>query len=207
MRSRRSPIIALTILALTLSGGATHAQDEPPGGDAETAAGDIVAMLPAELGGEPIEFTIQRGPESIENLDPDDPAQAEQIADIEAMLEATGASIDDLAIATGVLMDEAGSGFAVLVQGVQVTGVDEGLVRDVVLELVISAWEQFGEGAELRREDQQIAGRDVLALVPADPPQNGAEEAGGLYFYVSGDTAWVVSAADHILNEILDLLP
>ena len=206
MIARRPPIIALSILALALSAGAASAQNEPAEVE-PPVEGDIVAMFPTELDGEPFESTVQRGSETLEALDPDNEEDAEQITEINAMLEAAGATIDDMTIVTGFRVNAENSGWEALIQAAQVNGVEEQVMRDVVQELFITAWEEFADGSDLRREERQVNGKDVIALVSTDSSDVEEGDANGMYFYVTGDTAWVVAAPERVSSEVLDRLP
>ena len=169
------------------------ATESPPAdGTAQVAGGRLAAIFPTELGGQPWdELTVNVGQEIYAGRDPgvaeDDP--------ITALLEATGASIDDVTGAVGSLETE--DGVFASVTAVQVVGVD----ADQVWEFIFQP--SMDESLmQPREETGQIAGKDVRILWDDAFP-----DAAPGHFYLSGDTVWAIIAVEPLLTEVFEKLP
>jgi hypothetical protein len=113
-------------------------------------------------------------------LDPEDPEQAASIDDIDALLAATDAETDQLA------MLNAQSADGTFVGAVRVVGAPTEAIKGAYVDSII---EDLGDGA--RVEDAELGGKAVTRIfddaAPDQPP---------LIVYASGDTVWVVKASD-----------
>lgn len=201
-RSIRS-LLAIATLAASLLPIPVAAQEASPPTESSPTAGipapaslDLVGIFPAEAGGQPwTQYIVREGPEILADLDPNEPLQAQEIALHESLLEATGATIDDVTMATSFMQEEDGSFSFVLAY--QIAGAD----GEVIQELYLPAF--AGSLEEPRTEPGQSAGRDVILLYNDARP-----DAQPAQVYVSGDTVWVISLQDPLKTEVfLDELP
>ena len=197
MGIRRLLVTTVTALLL-LPASVAVAQDESPAPDPSAALADSVfgGVFPTELGGLPWDdITVQAGAESFEDED------EEGRADIEALLEGLDATADDLAVASASRFSlvEDDSEFA-LISALQVSGVDAAELLEAFLPLFVQDFE------EPHREDGQVAGKDVVTVYDA-AGDGFFGEAQPIHMYASGDTVWMVSAAEPALTEAFDELP
>jgi len=162
----------------------------------EQRAAELTALFPTELGGVSLvdDLQVEVGPELLAELDPSDPDDAEQIADIHEIMEAAGATVDDAATAvTFFALDEDDFGF---VAAYQILGSD----AQATLPLFVAAWQE--DLPESTAEPGQIAGREVTVLRNDDDP-----DAEALVLLSSGDTTWMVSVPEQFLEEAVASFP
>lgn len=160
-------------------------------------AAELVALFPEQLGGQPLReaVTVLVGEEHLEDLDPNDPEDAQGIQSFEVLAQAMGgATVADLVSASAQVDTEDG-GFA-LVGAFRVAGVDATQTVDPVL-----AWAE-SDLTESRSEASTFADRDVTLLYLDGTPDNPPA-----YLYASGDTVWVVLASEPLLTEVFEQLP
>jgi hypothetical protein len=202
MRSFTMAFMAAAIL-LVASAGAALAQTESESPTASMAAEtpppqatDLIAMFPAEVGGQPIleDLQVRVGEEHIDGLDPEDADDAAEIAAVEAVVQAVDAPLSELtSAATYVAVDEANYA---LLGAFRIPGIDATQIVEPML-----AWAELSL-EQPRVEPASYADRDVTLLYddarPDDPPW---------YFYPFGDTLWVMVAAEPLLTEIFGQLP
>lgn len=131
------------------------------------------------------------GPELMARLDPDDPLQARSRADIEAVLDATDADIDRLAMLNAVSAD--GEAF---VGAIRVEGADTEVIRTAYVD---STFDDLGEA---RVEEAEIGGKSVTQIFDDATPDQPA-----LIVYATGDTVWVVRGSDESVEAVLETLP
>lgn len=203
-------------LALTVLAGPSAGQDASPipvasdpgpmasaaPTDSVAATGDLAATFPTGIGDMPWQhLSILSGPELLAGLDPQDPDDAERIARTERFLEGTGGSVADLTSATGFRVEPDGA-FS-FVNAYEVAGAEPGRMRDVVLrEFVESYTEEMVDPVE---ETLAIDGR--LTVVLRDMARTDASGTSRpVYFYVEGDTAWVVNVEELVLPEAIENL-
>ena len=136
---------------------------------------------------------MQVGAENLEDQDEED------LAETEALLEALGATMEDVSTATASRVSEDFTEFTFLV-AFKVSGVD----ADRLLEEILSGFAD--DLSEPRQETGQVAGKDVVLLYD-DAFTEATGEAQPFHFYVSGDTLWMVSAPEPELTEAFDKLP
>ena len=197
MGIRRLLVTTVTALLL-LPASVAVAQDESPAPDPLAALADSVfaEVFPTELGGLPWDdITVQAGAEGFEDDDDEDRA------DIEALLEELGATVDDLATANAsrFSFSEESSEYA-LISAFQVSGVDAARLLEALLPRFVEDLE------EPMQEDGQVAGKDVVIVYDAASDVFFGE-AQPLHMYASGETVWIVSAAEPALTEAFDKLP
>ena len=123
-------------------------------------------------------------------LDPNDPRQAQDIADIEALLDATGASLDQLTMLNGVASD--GRTF---VGAIRVEGADQEVVKSAFVE---SALNDLGAP---RLTEVQIDGRSVTRLI------DDAAAAPPLFLYAAPDVVWLISGTEEAARIVIETLP
>jgi hypothetical protein len=135
--------------------------------------------------------TILTGPELMAGLDPDDPEQATLIADIQSLLEATSADIDQFTMLNASSVD--GQDF---VGAVRVTGADPETIRSAYVETTAAGL------AEPRIKEGQIAGHAVTRIYDDAEP-----DLPGLIIYASGDTIWVIKGSDETARAVIESFP
>jgi len=198
MGIRRLLITAVTALMLVLPASMVIAQDESPAPDpvAALANSDFVGIFPTELGGLPWDdLTVQLGAETLADLDPNDPDDAEELAETEALLERLGATIDDITAVSASRINEDVTDFT-FVLAFRVSGVD----ADRLLEEILPSFDDDLE--QPRQESGQVGGKDVVLLFDDASP-----DAQPFHLYASGDTVWMVAAVEPMLTEAFDKLP
>jgi hypothetical protein len=144
-----------------------------------------------ELGEGVRDPTVVSGPELMARLDPDDPLQASNLADIEAVLEATDADIDRLAMLNAVSAD--GEAF---VGAIRVAGAD----TEVILAAYVDS--TFDDLGEPRTEAADVGGKAVTRILDDAAPDQPA-----LVVYATGDTVWVIRGSDESVEAVLESLP
>lgn len=144
-----------------------------------------------ELGADIREPTIMSGPDLMARLDPDDPIQAANIADIEALLEATGAGIEQVAMLNANAAD--GETF---VGAVRVMGADTETIKTAYVD---STFDDLGEA---RIEETEIGGKSATRIYDdAEPDQQP------LTVYASGDIVWVLRGSAESVAVVIESLP
>jgi hypothetical protein len=173
----------------------TQAPSAPTAEAVRRAVIDVAALFPARLGDQPWQdFELRIGRDALNGLDPED---VEGRAEVEALLEATGASPDRLAIGSASRIGD--DGLTVMLV-FQVAGAEAASVRDVILPFIVAGLSL--DGVAPREETDRIAAKDVLVLRP--------DEALGLppfVVYAVGDSVWLVAGPDAVVAEALEGLP
>ena len=197
----RTRLVAAALGALLLlmpAAGAVAQTPEPvertP--EMEQRAAELTALFPAELGDVSLldDLEVQVGQELLAELDPSDPYDAEQIADIHEIMEAAGATVDDAATAASFFaLGEDDFGF---VAAYQILGSDS----QVTQPLFVAAFQE--DLPQSSTEQVQIAGRDVTVL------RNDEEPGADPFVHVpSGDTTWLLSVPEQFLEEAVGSFP
>lgn len=195
-RTLAATLGALLLTAQTAAVGAQTPEPEPRTPEMEQRAAELSAQFPQALGGASLldQLEVDVGRELIAELDPSDPDDAEEIADIHELMEAAGATIDDAT--TGVSFVELGDDSFGFVAAYQIRGTD----AQQTLPLFVAA---FREGlTESRAEQDRIADRDVTVLYNDELP-----DIEPLVLWSSGDTVWLVSAPERYLEEAVGSFP
>jgi hypothetical protein len=197
MAIRRLLITTVTTLLLVLPAGVVVAQDESPAPDPLVALADspFAGIFPTELGGLPWdELTVAVGQESFSDSD------AEEAARLAALIEGLGATIDDVTTVNASRSSEDFSEFTFLV-AFRVAGVD----ADLLLEAFAPVFAESLE--EPVQEDGQVAGKDVVTVYDAASEAFFFGEVQPIHMYATGDTLWMISAAEPLVIEAFDGLP
>jgi len=196
VKLHRAIITTTSILMLALPANVVIAQDESPAPDpaAALAESDFAGVFPAELGGKPWnQVTVLVGEESSEGSD------AEETADLEALLGGLDATIDDVTTVNASQFSEDFSEFT-LMSAFRVAGVD----ADRLLEAFLPEFAK--DLTQPMQEEGQVSGKDVVIMYDA-ADDSFFGEAQPLHLYASGDTVWVVSAPEPLLTEAFEKLP
>ena len=200
MGTHRLPVSALAALLLMVPGSAV-AQDESPSAASPApdsqgmlAESEFAGVFPTELGGLPWEqVTISIGAQNIED------SGDEEVAQFQRLVEALGATIEDVSTANASRFDADLTEFSI-VSAFKVAGVDAQRLFEALLPEFVADLE------EPVLEDGQVAGKDVVIAYDATT-EGFFGEAQPLYLYASGDIVWIVSAAEPLLTEAFEKLP
>jgi hypothetical protein len=167
--------VAIPRLVAALGAGATTA----PLTDAEIARDELVALFPAELGGERLDVTGQTGAEFLLQIPRD------QHPRVEEALATQGRTLDDLAAASAAL-DGGGNLSALRVRGAAASDMVDPLLRAIF-------------PVEFTLTPNTVSGRSVqtMSLGTANP----------VHFYPSGDIVWVLAMEETLATEALGMLP
>jgi len=191
-------IAAVIALLLLLPASVVVAQDESPAPDpaAALAGTDFEGVFPSELGGLPWDdLTVEVGAETQADFDPNDPEDAEELAETQALLERLGATVDDITTVSASRTNEDFTDFT-FVLAFRLAGVD----ADRLLEESLSAIDDDLE--QPRQESGQVGGKDVVLVW-----DDGSPDAQPFHLYASGDTVWMVAAVEPVLTEAFEKLP
>lgn len=164
-----------------------------PAASIEPGVLDIGALMPAELGGVETDVMVERGDEHLDGLDADDPTDAQERADIERFLEATGATIEGLTTASAVAIV---GDRALIVAAARVTGAEPGMLRDAYVALLSPAME------DAVVTTGQLAGKEVTILT-----SGGVEGSEPVYVYAVADTVWLLAVPMDAAVALLAGLP
>jgi hypothetical protein len=170
-------------------------------GDAE-----LSAMIPTEIGGNPVDVQTLSGADIINQTDPSDPDATDQLQSLEAALSGMGKSIDDLSIANASFPTESSFGN---ITALRLNGADISSLTDDLLPLLLS------DIADPTQTSTVIAGKTVIIVTDgpkatgspdpsADPYAVGSDLA---YVYPKGEVLWLVTATEPELSEIFQKLP
>ena len=178
-------VLAALLVALP---GAALAQDEtaPPS--------DLAAEFPDTLGGAELPVEVFDGQAWLDRADPATPDGQAVAQRTQALLDATGKTIEDLTIASA--LHEPSEGNHAAITAVRVNGASPAdLVRPTIALLL-------GDIANPSIAVRPLGTRNVLRVTDADQP--------GTYprtVYLDGDTVWVIDAEQPVLLEIVEALP
>jgi hypothetical protein len=137
--------------------------------------------------------------------DPDDPGAAASLAELGSLVEAHGASLDDVSFANAYFATDTAYGdlFAIRVAGTDVAGFKDELT-DLILQI-----------PDPVRTASTIAGKDVTVVTePATPEDSPAASEDPFelplppsYVYPSGEVLFIVSADEPELSQLFEQLP
>lgn len=197
-RSRTSLAVLGALLLLLPAGGAMAQTPEPiertP--EMEQHAAELAAVFPTTLGDVSIadELQVNVGQELIGELDPSDPDDAADIAEIEGLMAAAGATLDDAATAVSFFeLDEGSYGF---IAAYQIRGSDAA----ATLPQFVAAFE--ADIADPLIEQGQIADTDVTFIRSGEDPEGEA-----VILVPRGDITWLLALPDDLLEEAIGSLP
>ena len=197
----RTRLLSATLAAslLLVPAGGVLAQTPPPierTPEMEEHAAELAALFPETLGGVSLldDLDITVGQELIGELDPSDPDQAEEIAQLHELAAAAGATLDDAAAAGSYAqLDEDAYAF---VSAYQIRGAD----MQPTLPLFVAAFEADIPDALV--EQGRVGDVDVTLLRSAEDPEGGT-----LVILARGDVIWLLSVPPEFLEEAIGTLP
>jgi type IV secretory pathway VirB10-like protein len=144
-----------------------------------------------ELGDNIRGTSVISGPDLLAGMDPNDPQQANNIEDIEALLAATGGSLDRLTMLNAVAAD--GETF---VGAIRVDRADAEIAKAAYVKSM------FNDLGEARVVEAELGGKSVTLVfddaAPDQPP---------LVVYASGDTVWLISGTEEAAGTVLETIP
>ncbi|CAN5740706.1 hypothetical protein BH23CHL8_BH23CHL8_12910 [soil metagenome] len=193
-----SAILALVVMGVPGWPGAALAQEAatPTPAVAATATpvgnqpGLELDLVPDELGGFPTEVTLTRGREHFDGLDADDPAAAATLAELAALLAATGRPVEDLTTALALVATEELFAFVV---AFRIAGAPDGTLMPAYLPLLLDDLQVT------RQESGQLAGHDVLVVYSDE-----GEGEVPLYIVAVGDTVWLFQGPEDVVIGALE---
>jgi hypothetical protein len=168
---------------------ATPASTETPTASAEpdTASGPAGFELGDNIRG----TSVISGPDLVAGMDPNDPQQAKNIEDIEALLAATGGSLDRLTMLNAVAAD--GETF---VGAIRVDRADGEIAKAAYVDSM------FNDLGEARVVEAELRGKSVTLVF-----DDAAPEQPPLVVYASGDTVWLISGTEEAAGTVLETIP
>lgn len=209
MRHHRALTTVLATALLLVPGQAVVAQDPSPSAAptsrapeaTETStiapeAAELLALFPTEIAGQPIveQPLVIVGEDLISDLDPENEDDARELTQVEVLLEAAGATIEDVTSAS-VFVELASDEFALL-GAFRIEGSDAQTTLDIFAEtFALDVDEPVTETVE-------IGGREARQVSSAADP-----EGDPFIFLFSGDVTWVVVAPEEVREEIVSSLP
>jgi hypothetical protein len=163
--------------------------------DGDSLVEALRARFPTTVSDIPVEVTALSAEAWLASGDSGTPAdEAAAGRALQSLADAAGVTIDDIAVATGLL--EPSPGNRAVIAAVGVPGADgQGLVDDVIDAML-------GDIVEPRTAPESLAGKSVLRVTDAATP--------GVYprnVYVDGDIVWLIEADDPLRTEIAAALP
>jgi len=201
MRSHTLPRIrtALTIaLGVSLFIGVPAAgQDETP----EPAS--ILEYVPEEIAGIPVEAMTIQGQQHIDGVAGQDPPSADDIEQIQAVVDAAGVTVDDMTTVAWSVADEETGGF-LIVFGFQLTGADEAAVPEAMLPVFTADMSETTEIEEVQVGDRSVTRYRETAEEDDDFDIFGASD---MYTYSAGDTFWMLLGDQELVESTLEMLP
>lgn len=155
---------------------------------------DLYLDMPNHLGGFEPDIVMTRGAEHVANLDPSRTDDAETIADLEGLLTATGASVEDMT--SGYALVSQDDLFAFVV-AVRIHDAAPGTLLPAYLPILL------GNLVDAATAPATRAGKDVLII--STDGANG--EHIDLHVYDAGDTLWMIQGPDDVVEQVLGTLP
>jgi len=144
-----------------------------------------------ELGDSIRGTSVISGPDLVAGMDPNDPQQAKNIEDIEALLAATGGSLDRLTMLNAVAAD--GETF---VGAIRVDRADAEIAKAAYVESM------FNDLGEARVVEAELGGKSVTLVF-----DDAAPDRPPLVVYASGDTVWLISGTEEAAGTVLETIP
>jgi len=186
------PAAALVMSLLTVGlmpAAATFAQDTAgspaPAPSAAAVDGDFAEGM--AING----TSIISGPDLIAQLDPTDPRQAQDIEDIQAMLEATGKGLDQL-----TMLNAVGEDGKTFVGAIRIEGADQQIVKEMFLQSM------FRDLELPRQVDKEIGGKSVAQVF-----EDADASLPPLTVYAASEVVWLISGTEEAAAAILQTLP
>lgn len=170
--------VVVLVMTLLLPVGGVFAQDD---------------LLPRTIGDGPATVEVVTGIELLAGLDPDDDSFDDQVAELERLLEATGADVADLTVASAYADGVLGGP---TVAALRVADADRATLTTAVVSALWSSLEQP------RQVAAEIEGRPLILLhddaVADDIPH---------VIYSHGDTVWLLHGSSDEIAALLAQLP
>jgi peptidyl-prolyl cis-trans isomerase B (cyclophilin B) len=149
---------------------------------------ELEAVLPRELGGEPLEVESFNSAEVVAQFE-SDPATAEELS---AILATAGARISDLSVAGGRVDTDQGSAMVTVLR-----------IRDADASVLVDGLVPFVTGyTDLQTAPATIAGRELLSVTDAADP-----EGDPIYVDTTGDLLFLLAGDEPLLSELVGQLP
>lgn len=155
---------------------------------------DLYLDMPFYLGGFEPDIVMTRGAEHFANLDPAQADDAETIADLEGLFEATGASIEDMTSGYALVLQE---DFFAFVVAVRIDGAAPGTLLPAYLPILLAGL------LDPTTEPGTLGGKDILVI--SSEGSNG--DYVDLYVYDAGETVWLVQGPEDVVEQALTALP
>lgn len=175
----------------------TQAADPTPTADptpipAESASGrpDLFLDMPYFLGGFEPEIVMTRGEAHLADLDADDQTRQE----LEGLLEAVGAEIDDMVSGYALVSQE---DFFSFVVAIRIDGVDPGSLLPAYLPIL------YDDLEDPQRSTGRLGDKDVIVITSLGEGGEYVE----LYVYDEGDTVWLLQGPSDVVETALSSLP
>lgn len=170
-------------------------------GDAE-----LSALIPAEIGGYPVDIQTLSGADILAQTDPSDADAVDQLNALDDALASMGKQISDLSLAFASFPTEDSFGD---ITAVRLKGADIASVTDDLLPLLLT------DIVDPQQTPTVIAGKDVIIVTDgplasdspdpsADPFDIGTDRA---YVYPKGEVLWFVTVTEPQLTEVFQKLP
>ena len=197
-RIRLLIVTSATLLLLVQAGGVLAQTPEPiertP--EMEEHAAEFAAAFPESIGGASLleNLEINVGQELIGAMDPSDPEEAADIAQLPELAEAAGATLAEAAPATSYA--PLGADAYATIIALQIRGGDIA----PALPLFVAAFEEDLPGALV--EETQVGDVDVIRLSSAEDP-----EGGSFVILGRGDAMGLVAVPPEFLEETIGSLP
>lgn len=155
---------------------------------------DLYLDMPYNLGGFEPDIVITRGAEHLANLDPTSADDAQTIADLEGLLEATGASIEDMTSGYALVSQE---DFFAFVVAVRVDDAEPGNLLPAYLPILVAGL------SDPTTAPVTLGGKDILVISSEGSDGDYVD----LYVYDAGDTVWMVQGPEDVAEQALAALP
>ncbi len=189
----------LCTLLLMAQAGGVLAQTPPPierTPEMEEHAAAFAALFPTEIADASLveNLDISVGQEVVGELDPSDPDDAAEIAQLDEIVATVGATLDDVATASSFA--QLGEDAYAFIIAFQVRGAEIG----GALPLFVAAFEE--DIADPIIEQGQVGDVEVTRLSSGEDP-----EGGSFVILARGDVIWLLSMPEQFLEEAIGSLP
>jgi len=201
MRSHTLPRIRT---ALTIALGISLFIGVPAAGQDETSEpASILEYVPEEIAGIPVEAMTIQGQQHIDGVAGQDPPSADDIEQIQAVVDAAGVTVDDMTTVAWSVADEETGGF-LIVFGFQLKGADEATVPEAMLPVFTADMSETTEIEEVQVGDRSVTRYRETAEEDDDFDIFGASD---MYTYSAGDTFWMLLGDQELVESTLEMLP
>lgn len=164
-----------------------EATDPPPG---EPGRRDLYLDMPYTMGGFEPAITMTRGEEHFADLDPD----AETRAELERLLDAVGADLDDMTSGYALVSQE---DFFAFVVAIRIDGIEPGSLLPAYLPML------YQDLVDPSGVPGTVGGKEVVVVSSV----GSDDQVVPLYVYDEGDTVWMVQGPTDVVEITLENLP